>query len=455
MPAATKCVPTDLIACLYLSAQYFVLYTSLFASYFLIRTTKDMPCTGENTQNAQTNQTQTRAPHSSGSQRIGRRQDPIRHVCSPEHPARCSDSESRDEEGNNTEVSSVQHAQVVPQLPSTVASDDDFFSESDVVEFRPRKRTHINLEAPGNNDWRLLIRRHSPTQNRRSTGPRQQSCTQVDLHKRVRTELAWQQPRSLEDTSPSELQILSDSASATSEGKLPRKFWKREFIPPKVILVYDAAKLYLEAEVYTGQPWPSVAMMENMIESAWSLALDQRKREEEEYYRSGDQRPAEQTPSTLLDAISLEMTVDHGDGPRTSWFMVEEIVKLMRSYFFANEHSLGCKPYMQQYFSPLHWLTVLLVCTALRCSLMDYKDTRHKSLAVADFSQAVFGDYYKRYYQTYQKMSEARKNATIRKIEKRVQKIRSQHETERIETTGYKDDMGDNVHDLIESHENA
>jgi len=86
-------------------------------------------------------------------------------------------------------------------------------------------------------------------------------------------------------------------------------------------------------------------------------------------------------------------TVDLGDseGPRTSWFTVEEILKLLRAYFFANECSLSCKPYTQMYFRPLCWPTVLLVCTALRCSLMDYQDTGHKSLAVGDFSQAVFG----------------------------------------------------------------
>lgn len=206
----------------------------------------------------------------------------------------------------------AQDAQVVLALhpPSSIPSDDDFSSQSDVVEFRPHKRTHINLDVPGNNHGRPLIRRHSPAENRQSTGSGQQSGTQADLHtnKRVQTELAWQQPRSLEDrSSTSEPQTPSDSASATSEGKLPRKFWKREFIPPENILIYDAAKLYLQAEVYTGQPWPSAAVMENMIERAWSLALDQRKREKEEYYRSGDQRPAEQTPSILPDAISLEM----------------------------------------------------------------------------------------------------------------------------------------------------
>ena len=65
---------------------------------------------------------------------------------------------------------------------------------------------------------------------------------------------------------------------------LPRKFCKREFIPLENILVYDAAKLYLQAEVYAGQPWPSVACMENMMETAWELGLDHKRREEEEYY---------------------------------------------------------------------------------------------------------------------------------------------------------------------------
>jgi len=176
------------------------------------------------------------------------------------------------------------------------------------VETRPRKRTHINLKVPTNSHGGPLVMRHSPTKNRRSTGSGQQSGTQNDLHKRLRTELAWQQPRSLEDmSSTSEPQTPSDSASATSEDKLPHKLWKREFIPPENILVYDVAKLYLQAEVYAGQPWPSAACMENMIETAWGLALDQRRREKEEYYGSGDQRPAEQVPSLLPDAISLEM----------------------------------------------------------------------------------------------------------------------------------------------------
>ena len=203
-----------------------------------------------------------------------------------------------------------QDAQVVPPLHSypSVVSDDDFSSQSDVVETRPRKRTHINLEVPANSHGRPLIRRHSPIENRQSAGSGQQSGTQADLHKRLRTEPAWQQPRSLEEpSSTSEPQTPSDSASATSEGKLPRKFWKREFIPPENILVYDAAKLYLQAEVFTGQPWPSAAIMENMVERAWALALDQRRQEKEEYYHSGDQRPAEQAPSLLPDAISLEM----------------------------------------------------------------------------------------------------------------------------------------------------
>jgi len=91
------------------------------------------------------------------------------------------------------------------------------------------------------------------------------------------------------------------------------------------------------------------------------------------------------------DDSFLSETVDFGEGARTSGFTVEEIVKLGHTYFFANQPSLGCKWYTQMYFRPLRWPTVLLVCTALRSSLIAYQDTGHKSLVVEDCSQAVFG----------------------------------------------------------------
>jgi len=93
----------------------------------------------------------------------------------------------------------------------------------------------------------------------------------------------------------------------------------------------------------------------------------------------------------LKDNSFLSHTMDLGDGPQTTWFMVEEFVKLVRAYLFANERSLSSKPYTQNYCSPQRWPTVLLVCTALRSSLKDYEDTGDKSLAVGDFSQRVFG----------------------------------------------------------------
>ena len=49
-----------------------------------------MPRPGENTQ---TNQTQTRASRSSGSHRVGRRQERTRRAYSPEHPPRHSEPE--------------------------------------------------------------------------------------------------------------------------------------------------------------------------------------------------------------------------------------------------------------------------------------------------------------------------------------------------------------------------
>ena len=51
-------------------------------------------------------------------------------------------------------------------------------------------------------------------------------------------------------------------------------------------------------------------------------------------------------------------------------------------------------------------------------------------------------------------MTEAQKNATIQKIDRQVQKIQSQHDTEQIETAGYEDEMGNDVRDLIESDNN-
>jgi len=195
-----------------------------------------------------------------------------------------------------------------------------------VVETRPRKRTHINLEVLTNSHGRPLVTRLLPTENLRSTGSGQQSGTQNNLDKRLPTELAWQQPGSLEDmSSTSEPQTPSDSASATSEGKLPRKFWKQEFIPAENILVYDAAKLYLQAEVYGGEPCPSAACMENMIETAWALALDPRRREKEECYGSGDQRPVEPAPLLLPAAISLEI-VSPITQPRTRIYSIHWLI---------------------------------------------------------------------------------------------------------------------------------
>jgi len=52
-------------------------------------------------------------------------------------------------------------------------------------------------------------------------------------------------------------------------------------------------------------------------------------------------------------------------------------------------------------------------------------------------------------------MAEVWKKATIRKINRCVQKIKSHHERERIETAGFEDEMGDDVCNLIESDDNT
>jgi len=96
-----------------------------------------------------------------------------------------------------------QEAQVVPGPPEplSLVVDDDLSTESDVVETRPPTRTHINRQAPENSHGRPLVRRPSPTENRPSPGSRQHSRTQNNLHMTLWTELAWQQPHSLKETS--------------------------------------------------------------------------------------------------------------------------------------------------------------------------------------------------------------------------------------------------------------
>ena len=44
----------------------------------------------------------------------------------------------------------------------------------------------------------------------------------------------------------------------------------------------------------------------------------------------------------LMDDSFPSQTVDLGDGPWTSWFTVEKIVKLVHVSRVANENSLGC-----------------------------------------------------------------------------------------------------------------
>jgi len=52
-------------------------------------------------------------------------------------------------------------------------------------------------------------------------------------------------------------------------------------------------------------------------------------------------------------------------------------------------------------------------------------------------------------------MSDTWNKVTIRKTDRHVQKIRSLNETERNETGGYKDNMGDDMRNLVESDDNT
>ena len=92
----------------------------------------------------------------------------------------------------------------------------------------------------------------------------------------------------------------------------------------------------------------------------------------------------------LLEDSFLYSVVEGAGVPRKAWFVRDELTKLLRSYLFNGERSLGFNPYTESYFNPLRWPTILLACTAMRCALMDYQDTGRQDAAVSDFSHVGF-----------------------------------------------------------------
>ena len=93
----------------------------------------------------------------------------------------------------------------------------------------------------------------------------------------------------------------------------------------------------------------------------------------------------------LLEGDSfLYKEVPAGEASLKAWFVREELPKFSWSHVYRGERSIGKNKYTGAYFKPLHWPTVLLASTTLRCALMDYEDTGCKSGTVADFSHTGF-----------------------------------------------------------------
>ena len=92
----------------------------------------------------------------------------------------------------------------------------------------------------------------------------------------------------------------------------------------------------------------------------------------------------------LLEDSFLYTVVESTGVLRKAWFIRDELTKLLRSYLFNGECSLGFNPYTESYFKPLRCPTILLAGTAMRCALMDYQEIGRRTAAVADFSHAGF-----------------------------------------------------------------
>jgi hypothetical protein len=106
---------------------------------------------------------------------------------------------------------------------------------------------------------------------------------------------------------------------------------------------------------------------------------------------TGDAEACRSRVRTLLLGDSfLYKEVSVGDGSLKAWFVREELCKLLWSHMFRTDKCIGKNKYLQAYFKPLRWTTILFACTTLRCALMDFEDTGCKGEHVADFSQNVF-----------------------------------------------------------------
>ena len=92
----------------------------------------------------------------------------------------------------------------------------------------------------------------------------------------------------------------------------------------------------------------------------------------------------------LLEDSFLYTVVESIGVPRKALFIRVELSKLLLSYLFNGESSLGFNPYTESYFKPLRWPTILLAGTAMRCALMDYLDMGRRTTTVADFLHTGF-----------------------------------------------------------------
>ena len=182
--------------------------------------------------------------------------------------------------------------------------------ESDDITSRTRKRGPEALGAHVSGNHKSVSRRISVGQSRRSQSQLLVGTVQSSREHRS-------DPRSVQGSQPVFLDPLSsadsstptaqDAVSSASEARLTRKFWRREYIPVHNIFVYDVAKLCLQAEVLSCQPWPSTSAIEDMIYNAWSMARSIRLDERREYYSVRDEWSAEQMPAPVPDDISTEI----------------------------------------------------------------------------------------------------------------------------------------------------
>jgi hypothetical protein len=198
-----------------------------------------------------------------------------------------------------------------------VTQDNNNLSSLSSQDSNPRIRTITIQDKSGMSSWAVggtpRQRRVQSSLGRRTRDmDNHSSDTSQDpnsRHQRLRVEyLSVEVLSSLPSTVRPQSSPSMDVPDGSSDSRRGRKFWKRDYIPVRNIMVFDTTKLFLQGEVIACHPWPNTATIENMISRTWIRAIETRQSERLEIYEGSRYASAVNGPTKEPFEISREIT---------------------------------------------------------------------------------------------------------------------------------------------------